>query len=142
MAVRRCGAPTTAFGRTTTIHRFVQTVPKLGSEAEMKAEVIDQIRARIAYQKEVMAANPHKSHEEEWTELWTWIKISIFVCIPGTVAMLAKDFAIEEHHHRPDGPQPEYMSIRSKEFPWECDSCALFDLDCWKKCRADKAASA
>lgn len=106
----------------------------------MQAEAVEQVRARIAYQKEILAANPHKSHDEEWTELWTWIKISIFVCVPGCVAMVAKDFAIEEHHHRPDGPLPEYMSIRSKEFPWECDQCPLFDLNCWKKCRDEKSA--
>eukprot|EP00529_Nitzschia_sp_RCC80_P042142 CAMPEP_0113498182 /NCGR_PEP_ID=MMETSP0014_2-20120614/31020_1 /TAXON_ID=2857 /ORGANISM="Nitzschia sp." /LENGTH=63 /DNA_ID=CAMNT_0000392157 /DNA_START=157 /DNA_END=344 /DNA_ORIENTATION=- /assembly_acc=CAM_ASM_000159 len=59
--------------------RSVQTVPHLGSQADMEKEAIEQIRARIAYQKEVMASNPHKSFEEEWVELWTWIKISIFV---------------------------------------------------------------
>ena len=118
--------------------RSIQTVPKIGSEAEMQAEAIEQVRARIAYQKEVLAANPHKSHDEEWDELWLWIKISIFVGGPGCFLMMAKDAAIEEHHHRPEGPMPEYMEIRAKEFPWECDQCALFDLDCWKKCRAEK----
>mmetsp|Transcript_3118 Transcript_3118/g.6728 ORF Transcript_3118/g.6728 Transcript_3118/m.6728 type:complete len:147 (+) Transcript_3118:161-601(+) len=120
--------------------RSIQTVPRIGTEAEMQAEAVEQVRARIAYQKEILAANPHKSHDEEWTELWTWIKISIFVCVPGCVAMVAKDLAIEEHHHRPDGPLPEYMSIRSKEFPWECDQCPLFDLNCWKKCREEQSA--
>ena len=139
MAVRRV-VPTARAARTTTAFRSIQTVPKAGSEAEMQAEAIDQIRARIAYQKEVLAANPHKSFDEEWVELWTWIKISIFVCVPGCIFMVLKDFAIEEHHHRPDGPLPEYMSIRSKEFPWACSNCPLFDLDCWKKCREEKAA--
>ena len=72
-ALRRGAARSSQF-------RSVQTVPKIGTEAEMQAEAIEQVRARIAYQKEVMAANPHKSHDEEWKELWTWIKISIFVC--------------------------------------------------------------
>ena len=44
-----------------------------------------------------------------------------------------------DHVHRPHGPLPDYMSIQTKEFPWECETCALFDLDCWKKCRAEKA---
>jgi cytochrome c oxidase subunit 6a len=143
LALRRSAAMATtrSTGITgTTQFRSVQTVPKIGTEAEMQAEAIEQVRARIAYQKEVMAANPHKSHDEEWTELWLWIKISIFVAGPGCFLMMGKDALIEEHHHRPDGPFPEYMNIRSKEFPWECDQCPLFDLDCWKKCRAEKTA--
>merc|ERR1711935_324102 len=79
--------PAALIGRVTQV-RSIQVVPKMGTETEMKAEVIDQIRARIAYQKEVLAANPHKSHDEEWVELWTWIKISIYVCIPGCIFML------------------------------------------------------
>jgi cytochrome c oxidase subunit 6a len=138
LAVRR-SAVSASVSRTSTQFRSIQTVPKIGTEAEMQAEAIEQVRARIAYQKEVMAANPHKSHDEEWTELWLWIKMSIFVAGPGCLVMMAKDGLIEEHHHRPDGPMPEYMSIRAKEFPWECDQCALFDLDCWGKCRAEKA---
>lgn len=119
--------------------RTIQTVPKIGTEAEMQEQAIEQIRARIAYQKEIMSAKPHKPFDEEWEELWTWIKISIFVCGPVVVFGIFKDFAIEEHHHRPDGPLPEYMGIRSKEFPWECGECDLFDLSCWKKCRAAKS---
>jgi len=130
-----------AASRTTAACRSIQTVPKTGSEAEMQAEAIDQIRARIAYQKEVLAANPHKSFDEEWVELWTWIKISIFVCVPGCILMVLKDLAIEEHHHRPEDPLPEYMSIRAKEFPWSCSECPLFDLECWNKCRAEKAGN-
>ena len=105
----------------------------------MEKQAIDQIRARIAYQKEIMAANPHKPFDEEWEELWTWIKISIYVCGPVVIFGVLKDLVIEEHHHRPDGPLPEYMGIRSKEFPWECGECDLMDLACWKKCRAEKS---
>jgi len=145
LAVRRCSpaAGSSAFlgrtaARTQNGIRFVQSVPKMGTEAEMQAEVIQQIRARIAYQKEVLAANPHKSHDEEWDELWTWIKISFYVCVPGCLLMLVKDYFIEEHHHKPDGPLPEYMSIRKSEFPWECEQCPFFDLECWKACREAK----
>ncbi len=119
--------------------RSVLTVPRLGTEAEMEAEAVAQIRARLAYQKEIMASNPHKSHSEEWGELWNWIKISIFVCGPVVVFALVKDALFEIHKHRPHGALPEYMGIRNKEFPWECGQCDLFDLDCWKKCRAEKA---
>jgi cytochrome c oxidase subunit 6a len=120
--------------------RSVQTVPRLGTEAEMEKEAISQIRARIAYQKELMAANPHKSHAEEWTELWTWIKISIFFVGPVVIFGVVKDLVIEEHMHRPHGALPEYMGIRKKEFPWECSDCDFFDMECWKKCRAAKQA--
>mmetsp|Transcript_16457 Transcript_16457/g.45399 ORF Transcript_16457/g.45399 Transcript_16457/m.45399 type:complete len:142 (+) Transcript_16457:110-535(+) len=139
LVAARSLARTLTVRRGATAMRSIQTVPRIGTEAEMQAEAIEQVRARIAYQKEILAANPHKSHDEEWTELWTWIKISVFVCVPGCLLMVAKDFAIEEHHHRPHGPLPDYMAIRSKEFPWECDQCPLFDLNCWKKCREENA---
>ncbi|CAJ1959321.1 unnamed protein product [Cylindrotheca closterium] len=120
--------------------RNVVTVPRLGTKEQMEKEAIEQIRARLSYQKEIMEANPHKSHAEEWAELWTWIKISIFFCGPLCIFAVTKDLLIEEHHHRPTEGNPEYMGIRNKEYPWECDSCDLFDMDCWKKCRADKLA--
>ena len=121
--------------------RKVQTVPKVGSEAEMTAEAVAQIRARIAYQKDLMASNPaHKSHAEEWKELWTWINISLLVCGPGVVFCLFKDLIFEEHVHRSDDSQPEYMTIRKKEFPWQCSECDLFDMGCWKKCRAEQSS--
>eukprot|EP00934_Nitzschia_sp_Nitz4_P003454 Nitzschia sp. Nitz4//scaffold44_size153857//107386//107979//NITZ4_002735-RA/size153857-processed-gene-0.108-mRNA-1//-1//CDS//3329552199//3444//frame0 len=118
--------------------RTVVTVPKVGTQEAMEAEAISQIRARLAYQKEILAKNPHKSHEEEWAELWNWIKISIFVCAPIVTFAVTKDLLFEEHHHRHEGTLPEYMGIRSKDFPWECGQCDLFDLACWKKCRAEK----
>lgn len=119
--------------------RSFQTVPRLGTEAEMEAEAIAQIRARIAYQKELMAENPHKSHAEEWAELWNWIKISVYFCGPVVIFAASKDLLFEEHHHRKEGVLPEYMGIRKKEFPWECENCDLFDSACWAKCRAEKA---
>mmetsp|Transcript_5513 Transcript_5513/g.14964 ORF Transcript_5513/g.14964 Transcript_5513/m.14964 type:complete len:142 (+) Transcript_5513:106-531(+) len=124
----------------TTTRRNVRTVPRLGTPEEMRAEAAAQIRARVAYQKELAAANPHKSIAEEWKELWTWIKISILVCGPICTFAMTKDMLTMEHEHRPHGALPEYMGIRNKEFPWECDQCDLFDGECWKKCRAEKAA--
>lgn len=117
--------------------RSVVTVPRVGTKEQMEKEAVEQIRARLAYQKELMEANPHKPHAEEWKELWTWIKISVVV---GPVCVLAcvKDSIFEEHHHRPTEHLPEYMGIRNKEYPWECENCDFFDIDCWKKCRAEK----
>jgi cytochrome c oxidase subunit 6a len=132
----------TALQQTKTQQRHVTTVPRFGTQQEMETEAVAQIRARIAYQKEIGILNPHKPHAEEWSELWTWIKISIFFCGPVSFVAIVKDQIVMEHDHRPTGPLPEYMGIRNKEFPWECGQCDIFDYDCWAKCRAEKAGIA
>jgi len=124
----------------TSQRRSAQTVPKLSSEAEMKKEAISHFRARIARQKEIEAGG--HSHAEEVIEMNKWIKISIVVALPACVLLVVKDVLFEEHQHRPEGPLPDYMKIRNKEFPWECEDCALFDNDCWKKCKEDLANEA
>jgi|EP00550_Attheya_septentrionalis_P000753 cytochrome c oxidase subunit 6a len=111
----------------------------MGAEKDMQAEAIAQLQARIARQKDIMKAT-HKSEAEEMEEMWKWVKISIFIAIPLVVAASAKDILFEEHAHRKVGPEPDYMAIRKKEFPWECENCALFDGHCWDACRAEKAA--
>lgn len=113
------------------------TVPKVGTEAEMQAEAIQQIRARVAYQKELAKAHHHPV-EEEISEMWRWVHITFWVGIPVVLASTFYSFAFDEHPHRIEEHKPEYMTIRSKEFPWECGECDLFDLKCWKKCRAEK----
>lgn len=116
--------------------RHVQTVPRLGTEAEMQQQAIEQIRARVAYQKELLKSKEH-SHEDV-AEMWRWVNITFWVALPicGLSALYSLFF--DEHPHRFEGELPEYMSVRSKEFPWECEDCDLFDLKCWKKCRAEK----
>ena len=116
--------------------RSAQTVPKVGSEAAMQAEAVEQIRARVAYQKELMAGK--HGVEEDVHEMWRWINITFTVGIPICILSVAYTTFFDEHHHRFDGPLPEYMSVRSKEFPWQCGECDLFDLKCWKKCKAEK----
>mmetsp|Transcript_21313 Transcript_21313/g.44489 ORF Transcript_21313/g.44489 Transcript_21313/m.44489 type:complete len:140 (-) Transcript_21313:118-537(-) len=117
--------------------RNAQTVPKLGTEAEMQAEAVQQIRARIAYQKELMKGKhgPEADiHEMNW-----WIQATFMVAIPFCAASYIYSFVIDnEHPHRIEGPLPEYMAIRHKEYPWECSDCDLLDDACWKKCRAEK----
>lgn len=120
--------------------RSNQTVPRLGTQAEMEAEAIAQLRARVRRQKEIMDATTH-SHEEEMAEMWKWVKISAVVAAPVCVLSVLKDMLFVGHTHRPEGPLPDYMNIQVKEFPWECETCALFDLHCWKKCRAEKAGN-
>jgi len=117
--------------------RGAQTVPKYGSEAEMTAEAVQQIRARVQYQKELMKVKHHPV-EEEVAEMWRWVNITFFVGIPICVASFLYSAIFDEHPHRFEGELPEYMHVRSKEFPWECSDCDFFDLKCWKKCRAAK----
>ncbi|KAL7551266.1 hypothetical protein ACHAWF_014460 [Thalassiosira exigua] len=126
-------------GLATAQRRSNQTVPRLGTEAEMEAQAIAHLRARVRRQKEIMDATGH-SQAEEVAEMWKWIKISIIVVVPVCVLSVAKDIFLVDHVHRPHGPLPDYMAIQVKEFPWECETCALFDLECWKKCRAEQEA--
>lgn len=122
-----------------TQRRSAQTVPRLGTEEQMKAEALEQIKARIAYQKELMKTKDPAHHlEEEISEMYKWVKVSFMVGLPICFASLIYSFAMEEHHHKPEGELPEYIAVRHKEFPWECGECDLFDLPCWKKCRAEK----
>jgi cytochrome c oxidase subunit 6a len=115
---------------------MAQYVPALGTEEEMKAQAIEQIRARVKYQKELLAAQSH-GHDDEY-EMWRWLNLTFKVALPIVALSMAYSFIFDEHPHREDGALPEYMHIRSKEFPWECGDCDLFDLKCWKKCKAEK----
>lgn len=108
----------------------------------MKAEALEQIKARIAYQKELMKTKDPAHHmEEEVAEMYKWIKVTFMVGLPICAVSLFFSFATEEHHHKPEGELPEYIAVRHKEYPWECPDCDLFDLQCWKKCRAEKENS-
>lgn len=103
----------------------------------MKQQAIEQIRARVKYQKELMS-HPDKHHDDVG-EMWRWLNIFFWVAIPVTTLSCLYSFFFDEHSHRIPGPEPVYHKIRAKEYPWECGDCDLFDLDCWKKCRAEKA---
>ena len=114
------------------------TVPRLGTEAEMLKDATEQIRARVQYQKELMKAKGHHA-EEDVAEMWRWLNITFWVALPVCFASALYTVFFDVHAHRVDGELPEYMHVRSKEFPWECSDCDLFDMACWKKCRAEKA---
>jgi cytochrome c oxidase subunit 6a len=106
----------------------------------MKAEALEQIRARIRYQKSLEKNHSH-SQEHEAEEMWKWIRITFYVGFPVCVIGLIKDqlfFSDHGHHH--EGPSPDYLAINNKAFPWECETCPLFDAKCWAKCRAERAA--
>lgn len=115
---------------------MAQTVPRVGTQAQMEAEALQQIKARIAYQKEILASQ--HGLEEDVHEMWRWLNITFWVAMPIVAASCFYSLFFDEHHHREEGPLPEYMVIRNKEFPWQCDACDLFDMKCWKKCKAEK----
>ena len=126
-----------------TQRRNAQTVPRLGTEEQMKAEALEQIKARLAYQKELMKIKgDSKAHtEEEVAEMYKWVKVTFMVGLPICLASVVFSFVMEEHAHKPEGELPEFIKHRAKEYPWECGDCDLFDQACWKKCRAEKAAA-
>ncbi|GAB5031316.1 cytochrome c oxidase subunit via [Nannochloropsis oceanica] len=74
-------------------------------------------------------------------EVEKWRKVSI--AATGIVVLFSLkemvDMAGGHHGAHSDKPLPDYMQIRSKPFPWECSSCSLFDTDCFKKCKAERA---
>lgn len=119
--------------------RSASTFPKLGTEAEMIAEATQQIRARVKYQKELVKLHAHDPAEEV-AEMFRWVNITFMVGLPICALSLLYSFIMDEHEHRVEGAMPEYMTVRSKEFPWECGECDLFDIPCWDKCRAAKKA--
>jgi hypothetical protein len=118
---------------------MAQVVPALGSESEMKAQAIEQIRARVNYQKELLAAQTHGHDDVD--EMWRWLNITFWVALPVCALSCFYSAFFDEHPHRFDGPLPEYMGIRNKEFPWQCGECDLFDYKCWNKCKAEKKSA-
>lgn len=117
---------------------MAQTVPALGTEKEMVEQAVEQIRARVKYQKELIAAQSHGHDDVD--EMWKWLNYTFMFGLPICLSSIVYSFIFDEHPHRFEAPLPEYMAIRSKEFPWECGECDLFDLTCWKKCRAAKSS--
>merc|ERR1711862_290176 len=120
--------------------RNAQTVPNYGTIEEMKADAIAQIRARVEKQEAIVAATSHPV-EEEIDEMWKWMKVGFFIAAPVCILAVCKDILQHHDHHAAEGPQPDYMKIRSKAFPWECDDCSLFDRECHRLCKAAKRAA-
>merc|ERR1719356_1550012 len=124
-----------AVGASVVTRRSAQTVPKVDTAESMQKQAIEQIRARVQYQKEIMARNhEHHNYEKEVDEMYKWIKITILVAVPFCVISSIYSY-FDDHHHRHEGAEPDYLRIRTKEFPWECSDCDLLDYPCWKKCR-------
>ena len=117
--------------------RTIMSVPAVGTEKEMTDQAIEQIRARVKYQKELIQAHEHDSHDDTG-EMWRWLNLSFFVGLPIVLASGLYSVVFDKHSHRIEGPLPDFMAVRSKEFPWQCGECDLFDLNCWKECKAAK----
>ena len=90
----------------------------------MQKEAIDQIRARIAYQKELMASQPHKSFEEEWVELRLHPRIGYELVrdqVPEDIALI-----VLTHHERYDGGgYPD--GLAGAEIPFEARALQVAD---------------
>ena len=117
--------------------RKYQSTPLPGPEEAMKSSAISQLEARIAAQKEAVKNAGHKSQVEEADEMWKWVKITLLVGFPVCVASAVKDLFVEHPHAK--HTEVDYMKIRNKPYPWECEDCGLFEPACWKACRAEKA---
>ena len=105
----------------------------------MKKDALEQIRARLAYQKEMKSKHSGHSMAEEVDEMRKWIKITFAIGFPICFISGIKDVLFPHEHHDDHGPKPDSMKIRTKAFPWECEDCDYFDQKCWNACRAEKA---
>eukprot|EP00587_Corethron_hystrix_P016285 CAMPEP_0113308124 /NCGR_PEP_ID=MMETSP0010_2-20120614/6686_1 /TAXON_ID=216773 ORGANISM="Corethron hystrix, Strain 308" /NCGR_SAMPLE_ID=MMETSP0010_2 /ASSEMBLY_ACC=CAM_ASM_000155 /LENGTH=87 /DNA_ID=CAMNT_0000163099 /DNA_START=460 /DNA_END=723 /DNA_ORIENTATION=+ /assembly_acc=CAM_ASM_000155 len=82
--------------------------------------------------------------EEAFEEMTKWKKITLGLSLPVCVAAMAVNAVIHAshgHEEHEEKPEPSYMKIRTKAFPWECDDCGLFEQECHKACQAKKAAA-
>ncbi|EST06255.1 Cytochrome c oxidase, subunit VIa [Kalmanozyma brasiliensis GHG001] len=79
----------------------------------------------------------HKEHAGKSADLWR--KVSLYVCIPGSIVLAVYIYGIEKHHydhmvhefHDNDEQPPErtfyeYNNIRKKAFPWGDGSKSFF----------------
>lgn len=76
--------------------RSMQMVPRLGSEADMTKEAIEQLRARVAYQKSLLSSKNH-SIQEEVDEMWRWVNITFWVGFPIVLASAFFSMFFDEH---------------------------------------------
>jgi len=116
--------------------RYIQTAPNLGSQEEMTAQAIAQVRARVALQKAVVSK--YNTQGEEFAEAKSWMNLLFMgfypVVIPYTLYNIY--LMMTEEHHEEQEDLPTYMKIESKPFPWRCPDCSLFDTHCWNLCKA------
>ncbi|EPQ30264.1 uncharacterized protein PFL1_02380 [Pseudozyma flocculosa PF-1] len=90
---------------------------------------------------EFVAERMHiKEHAAKSADLWR--KVSIYVCIPGSIVLGVYIYGIEAEHHAhamhefhengeqaPEKTKYEYNTIRKKAFPWGDGSKTLFHND-------------
>ncbi|SPO21732.1 related to COX13 - cytochrome-c oxidase chain VIa [Ustilago trichophora] len=97
--------------------------------------------ATAAGETEFVAERMHqKEHAAKSADLWR--KVSLYVCIPGSIVLGVYIYGIEKHHYEhmvheyhENGDQPpertfyEYNNIRRKAFPWGDGSKSFFHND-------------
>jgi len=88
--------------------------------------------------------------DHAFVEMQKWKKYSLTIAIPSSIILMGVNAYIHfvvhadhDHHDEEEKPPPtSYMQIRTKAFPWECEDCGLFEMDCIAKCKAKMAESA
>ncbi|PWZ03143.1 mitochondrial cytochrome c oxidase subunit VIa [Testicularia cyperi] len=114
---------------------FARTAAQVGASARSGAV---RRLATAAENSEFLAEREHiKEHAAKSADLWR--KVSLYVCIPGSIVLGVYIYGIEKHHldhvkheFHENGDQPpertfyEYNNIRKKGFPWGDGSKSFF----------------
>eukprot|EP00512_Aurantiochytrium_limacinum_P001504 CAMPEP_0171490120 /NCGR_PEP_ID=MMETSP0958-20121227/3131_1 /TAXON_ID=87120 /ORGANISM="Aurantiochytrium limacinum, Strain ATCCMYA-1381" /LENGTH=92 /DNA_ID=CAMNT_0012023399 /DNA_START=266 /DNA_END=544 /DNA_ORIENTATION=+ len=81
------------------------------------------------------SADSHQAHHEATMKQWEKVtKMAIpFIGVLATVNL----FIHMSHGHHEVEKKMLYQNIEKKAFPWKCSHCALFDGECWKKCKEE-----
>mmetsp|Transcript_4554 Transcript_4554/g.5903 ORF Transcript_4554/g.5903 Transcript_4554/m.5903 type:complete len:111 (-) Transcript_4554:1598-1930(-) len=76
---------------------------------------------------------------EAAAEMVRWEKYSYMaVAASGIFGMYIwyLEYQHAKHPHHTEKAEFSHLKIRNKPYPWSCPDCNLFDLKCWRECRA------
>ena len=95
--------------------------------------------SRRNFSSNATSAEEYYSEHRATAEKWRKITLA-GLPIVGALAVynLVEHLNHLEHHKKHDTPKYKYLRIHKKPFPWECSSCGLLELDCWKACKEEK----
>jgi len=68
----------------------------------------------------------------------SWVKISAGAFGACGVIAAYVTYVESQHEHHHDEEARSYKKIRNKPFPWSCNDCSFFDLQCFRECKANK----